>query len=127
MTATATATKPKRIQRKRTKGYKLPARTLCVSRPSIWGNPYSLAGFGELSLPLFRNTLLGIWDGSLLDSRPDLLSRAYDLHKAWQRQFRHRHPLDVLRQTLPNYDFVACWCKESDDCHGDDLIELGTR
>lgn len=29
-----------RIQRRRTKGWRLPPNTVCVSRPSKWGNPY---------------------------------------------------------------------------------------
>lgn len=115
----------KRIQRKRTKGFKLPLKTLCVSRPSIWGNPYPLAEFGGLALPLFRNTVLGIWKPSLLDGKSEsLLSRAYDLHHTWQRQFQYHHPLDVLRSTLREYEFIACWCEEDAPCHGDILIEL---
>lgn len=118
---------PKRIQRKRVKGFRLPERTLCVSRPSIWGNPYSLSEFGALALPLFRNTVLGIWDASLLNNVPALTSRAYDLHHAWQRQFSHRHPLDALRSTLEDYDFVACWCPLDYECHADILLELANQ
>lgn len=32
--------KPKRIQRKRTRGWKMPPNTVCVTRPGRWGNPY---------------------------------------------------------------------------------------
>lgn len=125
MSATAVQEKVKRIQRRRTKGYKLPERTLCVSRPSLWGNPYPLDEFGELSLPLFRNTALGIWDAALLDDKPETLrSRAYELHHAWLKQFKGRHPLDAFRSILWNYDFIACWCKVTDACHGDTWLEL---
>jgi hypothetical protein len=31
---------PKRIQRRRTKGWRLPPNTVIVSRPTKWGNPY---------------------------------------------------------------------------------------
>lgn len=34
---------PKRIQRKRTKGFHLPPNTLCVCRPRPWGNPFDNA------------------------------------------------------------------------------------
>lgn len=127
MSAISEAVKVKRIQRKRTKGFRLPDKTLCVSRPSIWGNPYSLAEFGSLALPLFRNTVLGIWDAGELDSQPDLVSRAYDLHHAWQRQFRYGHPLDALRAALKSYEFIACWCKEGSPCHADILLELANQ
>ena len=32
--------KPRRIQRKRTKGWRLPANTVIVDRTSKWGNPF---------------------------------------------------------------------------------------
>ncbi len=32
--------KPIRIQRKRTKGWKMPPNTIYVGRPSKWGNPF---------------------------------------------------------------------------------------
>lgn len=31
---------PKRIQRKRVKGWRMPENTISVTRPGIWGNPY---------------------------------------------------------------------------------------
>ncbi len=33
---------PKRIQRRRVKGWRLPANTVCVTRPGKWGNPYKV-------------------------------------------------------------------------------------
>jgi hypothetical protein len=36
-----------RIQRKRTKGWRLPPDTICVSRPSRWGNPYATGNRDE--------------------------------------------------------------------------------
>lgn len=33
---------PKRIQRKRTKGWRMPENTVYVGRPSKWGNPFKL-------------------------------------------------------------------------------------
>lgn len=35
---------PKRIQRKRTKGWRMPPGAVYVGRPSRWGNPFPLAG-----------------------------------------------------------------------------------
>jgi hypothetical protein len=33
---------PRRIQRQRTKGWRMPANTAYVGRPSKWGNPFAL-------------------------------------------------------------------------------------
>lgn len=34
----------KRVQRKRSKDFKLPENTVCVNRPTKWGNPFKLVG-----------------------------------------------------------------------------------
>ncbi len=35
---------PSRIQRKRTKGYRMPKDAIYVGRPTRWGNPFVVAG-----------------------------------------------------------------------------------
>ena len=37
---TARMSNPKRIQRRRAKGWKMPANAIYVGRPTVWGNPY---------------------------------------------------------------------------------------
>lgn len=39
-------TVPKRIQRKRTPGWKMPPNTVYVGRGSKWGNPFTFANSG---------------------------------------------------------------------------------
>lgn len=34
---------PKRIQRRRTKGWRMPTNTVCVTRPGKFGNPFETA------------------------------------------------------------------------------------
>jgi len=43
--------KPKRIQRKRVKGWRIPRNTIYVGRPSRWGNPFK-------TVEEFRNDLV---------------------------------------------------------------------
>ncbi len=40
---------PKRIQRKRTKGWRMPAGAVYVGRPTRWGNPFDVADTGRVS------------------------------------------------------------------------------
>ncbi len=40
---------PKRIQRKRTKGWRMPAGAVYVGRPTKWGNPFDTASTGRIS------------------------------------------------------------------------------
>ena len=50
---------PRRVQRKRTKGWRMPANTLYVGRPSRWGNPFDVESYGrERSMVLYRNNVL---------------------------------------------------------------------
>jgi Domain of unknown function (DUF4326) len=119
---------PKRIQRTRTKGSKLPPKTLCVTRPSLFSNPYPLKEFGVLSLPLFRNTLRGVWNPTTMNGESSAKAHyAYQLHAAWLKRFPGRHPLDVLRETVRKYDFLACWCPLESECHADILLELARK
>ena len=37
----------KRIQRKRTKRFKLPPNTVCVNRGTKWGNPFRVEDYGR--------------------------------------------------------------------------------
>ena len=52
-------TLPKRIQRKRTKGWRMPPNTVCVSRPSKWGNPFTVKGIGrDMAVALYERNVL---------------------------------------------------------------------
>lgn len=41
---------PERVQRKRTKGWKMPPDTVYVGRPTKWGNPFVLATNTKMGL-----------------------------------------------------------------------------
>ena len=46
-------TRPQRIQRKARPGWRMPANTVYVGRPTKWGNPNTIAHFGGQA-PLVR-------------------------------------------------------------------------
>ena len=54
--------KPVRIQLRRTKGWRLPADTVVVSRPAKWGNPFVVGDPGvpdkATACKLYREALL---------------------------------------------------------------------
>jgi len=45
---------PERIQRKRTKGWKMPPNTVYVGRPTKWGNPF----LGELAIRQYEDMIM---------------------------------------------------------------------
>ena len=53
-------TKPKRIQRKRTLGWRKPDGVVNVSRSSKWGNPYAVRKERRLRAGLIGTQMLGL-------------------------------------------------------------------
>lgn len=88
-----------RIQRRRTRGWRMPEGAVYVGRPSRWGNPFRVGTRpGEHTL----ETSLALYRIHAADSR-----RGWD----W---------LDPLRQATA----LVCWCPLDVPCHADVLIEL---
>jgi hypothetical protein len=96
---------PKRIQRKRTKGWRLPANAKCVTRPHKFGNPFDTAAE-------FRVWLEAIINGGVLCGKLETQSH----------MLRIAHDIEELR----GLD-LACWCSLTKDCHADILIEFANR
>lgn len=96
--------KPQRVQRKRHKGFRLPAGVLSVTRPGRWGNPFSTAAE-------FREHLV-------LASHSQLTDRTQEA----ERMRRIAGSLEELRGKS-----LACWCPVGAECHADVLIEFANR
>ena len=114
---------PVRIQRQRTKGWRMPEGAIYVGRPAWWGNPYPIRDFGRLrAVELFRNSLMGHWSPSpFAADEPDwLINAAYRTHE-WMRQSGRR--IENVRHDLRGHD-LACWCPLDQPCHADVLLEL---
>ena len=92
---------PRRIQRKRTKGWKMPEGAVYVGRPTKWGNPFRLDMKG--SVP----------SGNRMD--------AIENYRLWlkQRPELMRSAISALR----GRDLV-CWCPLNRHCHADVLLEI---
>lgn len=115
--------KPQRVQRKRTRGWRKPPNTVCVSRPSRWGNPWSIKDALESGLfkaddcaavvvNEFKEWLTGSNaspDGEYLGAWTELRDR---------RQWILDHLEDLRGKNL------ACWCALDQPCHADVLLEL---
>ena len=83
---------PKRIQRKRTKGWRKPAGAVNVTRPGKWGNPYPMAKHGIQALALYKKHL----GREVVAGRLDL-------------------------EELRGKDLM-CWCPLGAKCHADILL-----
>lgn len=117
----------KRIQRKRTKGWRMPEGAVYVGRPTKWGNPFwhpeRFHGL-ELSLALYADMARGFWNPSLVDGIPRA-NGIYEDRCKWLARMKG-HPTDVARNELVGRDLV-CWCAVDAPCHADVLLEIANR
>lgn len=93
---------PKRIQRKRTKGWRMPLNTVYVGRPTQWGNPYRIGidGGAQQCVALFaRMVNCNVW------STPN--------SKQIQECLRGKN--------------LACWCPLGQPCHADVLLNIANK
>lgn len=105
---------PRRIQRSRARGWRMPAGAVYVGRPTIWGNPFVI---GELD---------GGWSAPASAEAEGPFHRVKDAADA-VRLYR-QHLMDdptsgEMLQALRGKDLV-CWCPPDQPCHADVLLEL---
>ncbi len=114
---------PTRVQRRRTKGSKLPANTLCCTRPGFWSNPL----VGKDAAKWFRLWLVEYpeaWAYELADMArscgDDVRLRKFAA--PYEKGQRYLDNLERLRE----YDHLGCWCGLDVDCHVETYRELLT-
>jgi hypothetical protein len=89
---------PKRIQRKRTKGWRAPEGAVYVGRGSEWGNIYTVAEYGRKgAVTRYRQHLLNVYGPSV-----------------W------------VCEELRGKDLM-CWCALTEPCHADVLLEFANQ
>ena len=94
---------PKRIQLKRTKGWKMPANTVVVSRPSRFGNPFKLTDVG---INGDRAECVRVYEAFLMKAGTEQL-------KSFLEPLRGKN--------------LACWCPIGAACHADVLLRIANE
>jgi hypothetical protein len=128
----STRTKPKRIQRKRTRGYKLPKDAVYVGRPTKWGNPFRAGrdACGRWGIYLCERpeyALMGKSSEREAKAGAVRLYRAYldnDGSQACAIRDSGGAFLKVLAKEELKGKQLACWCREGEPCHADVLLEI---
>jgi len=126
---------PRRIQRRRTKGWKMPPNTVYVGRPTVFGNvatctmPHNCAlrpcsccdaatdGRNWCCVLAFREYATSGVEGR--SSRTGLLRYACDAMDGYPLRTEMVRRLPELRGKN-----LACWCPLDKPCHADVLLEL---
>lgn len=113
---------PERIQRKRTKGWRMPAGAVYVGRGSGWGNPYRVIlvrASGPFDVVRGDGVFLAQSTG-IETARTIAVERyRHALEQCWKG-----YPApSKIRAELAGRD-LACWCPLDQPCHADVLLEL---
>jgi hypothetical protein len=112
---------PRRVQRQRTKGWRMPENTVYVGRPSRFANPYEVAVFGRsLAVTLYTRTLGGLWTPANIPN--DQVDEAYRSH-TWLSACLRLYGDGWIQRELRGKN-LACWCPPEWHCHVDILLEL---
>lgn len=125
--------KPARVQRKRTKGWRMPENTIYVGRPTKYGNPLKLIGDTIYIDASYRRKVFDKWVISREYSDIDDLMHLFwliargtlcadpDLEH-WAKIYRENNFLTELKGKN-----LACFCNLGKQCHADVLIELANE
>jgi|SRR6185437_10522 len=112
---------PKRIQRKRTKGWKMPEGAVYVGRPTKWGNPV------KMSRLLCRESAKKIYEHLVWPSEDaeTLLNNREKFFLCVARREWKAVTWEEIQNELSGKDLV-CWCPLDQPCHADVLLEIAS-
>ena len=115
---------PKRIQRKRAKGWRMPDGAVYVGRPTKWGNPFAIGDIiDRIHYSPVGNGLRGV-----LVVQVDSVADAAEAYRRWINGIPTlteavRPQIAEIQAALVGRD-LCCWCPEGSPCHADVLLEL---
>jgi hypothetical protein len=112
-----------RIQRKRTKGWRMPDGAIYVGRPTKWGNPFIVGKplLVERYYPEFGRTTV-----TPRDRREAVAWFSLILGHDWGLPVPIYMDLAAIRRDLRGRD-LACWCPLDQPCHADILLEIASQ
>ena len=113
---------PERVQRKRTKGWRMPENTIYVGRPTKWGNPYHVRYLGGHRWVVFDGN--GNTVGSVFHAAHLARWYAVDLYRQMMEAELKANPAALEGLSGKN---LACWCSPDLACHGDVLLSLANQ
>ena len=112
--------RPRRIQLRRTKGWRKPENTVVVARPTKWGNPFTRRAAIESGYATDAN-----WRAFVVECFRDWLGPSCSGRTWWQGTESDKRRTVILNN-LPDLrgKNLACWCRLDQPCHADALLEL---
>ena len=115
-------TTPKRVQQRRTKGWRKPEGAIAVGRGTRWGNAARIVEGGCNGPGVFVVLTPEPGPASCIyagDDRTAAHQAAVDYFRALTKQIGHA----LIREHLAGRDLM-CWCPLDQPCHADVLLEI---
>lgn len=141
---------PRRIQRRRDKGWKATEGAVYVGRPTRWGNPFRI-GHAQLRFPRVDGRESWEYEGRLHkrsgerhpfnhtdghstwhDVRDATAAECVELYREWvtgetdMLGWQPTPQVAEISAELAGKDLM-CWCAEGQPCHADVLIEIANE
>lgn len=118
---------PTRIQRKRTKGWKMPRGAVVVDRTTPFGNPFPISKGTQTSMGVTKPVYqVGTWNGPAMwfaDTKEEAANFSVNAFRSWITHAPQAALLEKARRALKGKD-LACWCPIGQPCHAEVLLEL---
>ncbi len=132
--------KPQRIQRRRTKGWRMPDNTVYVGRGPKWGNMYRLGktlvrvpssdgtGFEQETdwMKKVGDTYAHTYPGGRTVNHTVQAATVEQCVELFRRGARSPHLRKIVLEKLAGKN-LACWCPLDQPCHADVLLELADQ
>jgi hypothetical protein len=122
---------PKRVQRSRAAGWKMPPGTIYVGRPSRWGNPFGpyqtrhlIAS--EISLETEFPMRVAVLCWSLEECLAWYRIYCGSIRRLYANSYDPGDPRGEWLGPLRGKN-LACWCPLDRPCHADVLLELANQ
>jgi hypothetical protein len=138
---------PRRIQRRRAKGWRMPEGAIYVGRPTRWGNPYRYRTHtGMVRVPALDGSPWE-YEGRIKAEgmshpfcHPDghfthhhvryatmgELVTLYEAEVRGRSKWSRLPTVTEIRQALAGKD-LACWCPTTSPCHADVLLRIANQ
>lgn len=120
-------TRPQRIQRKRTKGWRMPPNAIYVGRGTKWGNPFRVGQ--PITAPIFGGVTI---NGVPLSRQGVVEDREHAVELfQWWLLTEAPYTEEDIRRELAGRD-LACWCPppepgQPDHCHAALLLAIANQ
>jgi Domain of unknown function (DUF4326) len=112
--------KPKRLQRSRKRGMRIPDGAINVCRPTLWGNPFTAQRFGHAKCVILHKAWL---TGELGDFQLEQIGFCAREIEALTRK---RASILIRLHELTGKDLV-CWCPVTSPwCHAETYLALAS-